>query len=139
MTGLNNPQNLLPLRSQQRVVIVAEDDVTIQNIARIVLERDGFFVLTASDGQEALTISDQFPGRIDALLTDVNMPRLDGLQLTQRILVSRPNIKVLIMSGQIEDPLLSGVSFLRKPFGPPVLRDRVRELFSAPSPAPEPL
>ena len=135
---MNNPQNLLPPRSDQVVILVADDDVIVQNVARIVLEREGYFVLTASDGEEALTISGQYPGTIDALLTDVKMPKMDGLELTERVLIDRPKLKVIIMSGQIDDPLIRGVSFLRKPFGPPVLRDRMREVLARSTSGDEP-
>jgi DNA-binding response OmpR family regulator len=127
---LNNPQNLLPDRSDQTVVLIAEDEVTIQNVARIVLEKDGYFVLTASDGAEAMTISREYPGTIHALLTDVKMPRVDGLELAKEVRQMRPSIKILIMSGQIEDPLVRGAAFLRKPFGPSLLRERMRLLLA---------
>jgi len=128
---LNNPQKLRAAGPDQQVVLLAEDDVTVQNVARIALERDRLLVLTASDGEDALTIANEFPGDIVALLTDVKMPRLDGLELTRRIFESRPSIRVIIMSGQVEDPLLAGVSFLPKPT-PAVLRQRVSELLSVP-------
>jgi DNA-binding response OmpR family regulator len=127
---LNNPQNLLPSRADQTVVLVAEDEVTIQNVARIVLEKDGYFVLTASDGIEAMSISSEYPGTIHALLTDVRMPRMDGLELIKNIRQTRPSMKIIIMSGQIEDPLVAGTVFLRKPFGPSFLRERMRLLLA---------
>jgi CheY-like chemotaxis protein len=125
---LNNPQNLLSSRPDQTVVLIAEDEVTVQNVARIVLEKSGYFVLTASDGEEALTISRAYPGNIDVLLSDIKMPKMDGLELRQRILDDRPDIKIVLMSGQIEDPLVAGVAFLHKPFRPPVLRERIQQI-----------
>jgi CheY-like chemotaxis protein len=130
---LDNPETPSPSRPDQSVVLLAEDDGTIRRLTKIVLEKEGYFVLTASDGEEALTLSGKYPGIIDALLTDVKMPRVDGLELTERILAERPKIKVMIMSGQVDDPLIRGVSFLRKPFPPPVLRDRMRGLLSSSS------
>ena len=70
----------------------------ILNIVRIVLESEGYFVLAANDGEEALNISRQYPGTIHALLSDVNMPNADGFQLREQILFERPGTKVLLMS-----------------------------------------
>jgi hypothetical protein len=73
----------------------------------------------------------QRPPLYDALL--INMPKMDGLELRERLLTERPGIRVLLMSGQIE--LLSeNIPFLAKPFGPSLLKERMRELLvSAPS------
>jgi two-component system, cell cycle sensor histidine kinase and response regulator CckA len=130
---MNNPQNLLPPRSDQKVILIAEDEVTVQNVARIVLETAGYFILTASDGDEALTLSRTFPGNIDVLLTDFKMPKLNGVELTRQILTERPAIRVLMMSGHVDDPLIEGMAFLAKPFGPPVLRERIRQLLMVPA------
>jgi CheY-like chemotaxis protein len=79
---------------------------------------------------EALTISSEYPGKIDALLTDMKMPRMEGRELIERIIQDRPNLKILVMSGQIDDPLIRGTSFLRKPFVPSTLRERMRQILS---------
>jgi two-component system C4-dicarboxylate transport response regulator DctD len=126
---MNNPQNLLPADPDHVVVLVAEDEVMIQNVARIALEKAGFFVLTATDGEEALTISRGFPSTIHALVSDIKMPKLDGFGLRERIVAERPAIKVLLMSGQV-DPHVGGVTFLRKPFRPAQLREKVEAMFS---------
>jgi DNA-binding NtrC family response regulator len=66
---------------------------------------------------------------LDALLSDVKMPRLDGFQLRESIIAERPGIKVLLMSGQVDCPGES-VVFLRKPFTPDVLKERMRQLLT---------
>jgi two-component system cell cycle sensor histidine kinase/response regulator CckA len=124
---VNNPQSLLPADPDQPVVLVAEDEVTVRNVARIALEKAGYFVLVASDGEEALTLSRSFPANIAALVSDIKMPRLDGLGLRNQIVAERPGIRVLFMSGQMDNPQID-VPFLRKPFRPPDLRDAVRDL-----------
>jgi CheY-like chemotaxis protein len=133
--GVNNPQSLLPADPDQPVVLIAEDEVTVQNVARIVLEKAGYFVLTASDGEEALTLSRSFPATIAALVSDIKMPKLDGLGLRERIVAERPAIRVLLMSGQMDDPHVGGVPFLHKPFRPPDLRNAVRDLLGWAAPA----
>jgi CheY-like chemotaxis protein len=111
---------LRTIRPDQCVVLIAEDEVVVRNVARIVLESDGFYTLTAAHGQEALNISEHFPGPIHLLLSDVQMPLVNGLELMERIVVRRPDIKVILMSEKkVSCP---DVPFLEKPFGPKRLR-----------------
>ena len=72
---------------------MAEDDSIICKSVRVALEAAGMFVLTASDGRQALELSRQFPGTIHALVSDVVMPNLNGLGLCEQILRERPAIK----------------------------------------------
>ena len=125
---MEDPEHLRPSRPDQTVILVVDDDVMIRNVARITLEADGYFILAAHDGEEALHISRKFPGAIHAVLSDVMMPKMDGLQLRERILTERPGVKVLLMSGQMDSALSFNFPFLAKPFGPAVLKDRIRQL-----------
>jgi len=93
----------------------------IRNVARLVLEREGYFILAAHDGEEALHLSRKFPGTIHGVLSDVKMPKMVGLQLRARILMERPGVQVLLMSGHVDDPPPSNVPFLAKPFDPALL------------------
>jgi DNA-binding response OmpR family regulator len=120
---VDNPEHLLPSRVNQLVILVADDEPIIRNIARIVLEREGYFILTAGDGEEALLLSRVYPGTIHLFLTDVGMPKLDGLQLRERLREERPAAGIVLMSGRIDMDAEQG---LRKPFGPDVLKERVR-------------
>jgi DNA-binding response OmpR family regulator len=119
----NDPQHLPPV-----VVLIAEDDAIICNLVRIALEATGMFVLTASDGRQALALSRKFPGTIHALVSDIVMPNLDGLGLCDQILRERPAIKVLLMSASC-DPV-DGIPFLHKPFKLEELKQKVRRLVS---------
>ena len=117
------------------VILVAEDEVTVRNLVRHVLEAEGHEVLAAADGEEALTISRQYAGTIDMLITDVVMPRLDGLSLVAEIRKHRPDLRVLVISGKTSAELRVdkvAVPYLRKPFVPSVLRAKVREMLQAP-------
>ena len=98
-------------------------------VARIALENEGCFVLSAADGEEALYLSRTFPGAIHLLLTDVEMPRMDGLQLRQKLREERPAITVLITSGQ-QHQLPPEQAFLPKPFTLGALRARVRAMLT---------
>ena len=81
---MQNPEHLRPADPDQPVVLLAEDDVMVLNIARITLERDGCFLLTAENGEEALYLSRRFPGEIHLLLTDVTMPKIGGMELSKQ-------------------------------------------------------
>jgi len=127
---MEDPEHLRPARPDQTVILIVDDEVMIRNIARITLEADGHFILAAHDGEEALHISRSFPGTIHAVLSDVVMPKIDGLQLREQILMERPGILVLLMSGKI-DAAPPSVPFLAKPFGPANLKDRIRQLLAS--------
>jgi len=118
---------LRPVQPDQPVILVADDEVAIRNIARLTLEEAGYFVLTAGDGEQALDLSRGFHGTIHVLVSDVMMPKLDGMALREQILRERPTVKVLLMSGSTDRPS-EGVAFLPKPFETGQLEQRVQEL-----------
>ena len=123
-------EHLLPGQPNRTVVLIAEDEVMVMNLARIVLEAEGYVVLTAGDGEQALHLSRQYPGTIHALLSDVKMPRLNGLELRKQLLVERPGMRVLLMSGHLQVPS-ENIPFLRKPFGRTVLKERMHDLLAS--------
>jgi CheY-like chemotaxis protein len=129
-----------PVGQPPRVVLVAEDEVVVRNIVCLLLNREGYQVLSAADGTEALELARQYHGTIDLLLTDVKMPRMDGVALAERIISERPGIRVLLMSGrassEIRDKNIQ-LPFLRKPFIHSVFRDKVRDVLSGPAAQPE--
>ena len=90
------------------------------------MEIEGYFILTASDGQDALFISRQYPGPIHLLLSDIKMPQLNGLELSEHILKERSEIKILLMTGDTEH--VGRMPVLRKPVLPNELRDKVRQI-----------
>lgn len=122
----------MPFRTKRRVVLLADDEVLIRNLVRLSLEDAGFQVLSAADGLEALALSRNYPEKIDVLLTDIDMPNLDGISLTERIRTERPDIKVLFMSGRLSSPVCIDaveVKLLPKPFSPQGLVQMIRGLF----------
>jgi DNA-binding NtrC family response regulator len=116
--------------SDQKVILVAENEAVVRNIARIVLEAAGYLVLSANDGTDALNISRQYSGAIHALVSDVHLPNIDGLQLRQQILLERPETRVLLISQQLEFPA-ENIPFLRKPFSPALLVETIRQLLDS--------
>src|SRR5262249_4621290 len=112
-----------------QVVLLAEDDAMVSNFVSFLLQREGFVVLSAWDGEEALQVSRN--NAIDLLLTDVRMGGgMNGVELAERIIKEKPGTKVLVMSGFSENELMATekkLPFLPKPFLPAVLIERVRE------------
>ena len=122
----------MSLGIERRVVLLADDDVLLRNLVRLSLKDAGFQVLSAADGLEALTLSRNYPAKIDVLLTDIDMPNLDGISLAERIRTERPYIKVLFMSGGLSSSFridAVDVKLLPKPFSPQVLVQVIRGLF----------
>ncbi len=105
-----------------RTVLVAEDEETVRRFVRIVLEKEGFKVLEAENGIEALAVFEKAEPPPDVLLTDVVMPQMGGKELAKRLVEARPHMQVIFMSGFVRDPeLLEGLNdrkapFLQKPF-----------------------
>jgi DNA-binding response OmpR family regulator len=124
------------LRGTETILLV-EDEEQVGTVACAILRRHGYEVLQASNGDEALLISRDFPKRIHLLLTDVVMPRLSGRRLAEQLGPVRPGMKVLYASGYTDDAIVrhgvleAGVAFLQKPFTPDGLLLRVREVLDA--------
>ena len=117
---VTDPEISLPdLGVHQPVILVADGEVLIRNIVTILLQRQGYIVLSASDGQEGLELSRKYPGVIGLVITDVDMPRLNGMDLVAHLREERPGIKVLVMSGSEMNDIVSqnaNLPFLPKPF-----------------------
>ncbi|HEX9348948.1 MAG TPA: response regulator, partial [Gemmatimonadales bacterium] len=119
-------------------VLLVEDAAAVRAVARQVLQRQGYRVLEASDGEDALHLAARHQGTIDLVLTDVVMPRAGGRELAERLLAVRPDTRVLYMSGYTDDSVVrhgileGGVAYLQKPFSPEGLARKVREVLDAP-------
>ena len=118
-------------------VLLVEDAAAVRAVTKQVLERQGYKVLEAADGEAALQLAQRHRGPIDLLLTDVVMPRLSGRELAGQFARLRPDTRVLYASGYTDDSVVrhgileSGTAYLQKPFSPESLARKVREVLDA--------
>ncbi|MBI3118716.1 MAG: response regulator [Candidatus Hydrogenedentes bacterium] len=114
-------------------ILLVEDDALVRRIAAQTLRDQGYNVLVAESGVEALKIAAEH-AKIDALVTDVVMPLMGGRQLSELLLKERPGLKVLYVSGYTDDALIQqgvleeGMDFLPKPFTPASLSRKLRAM-----------
>jgi len=118
-------------------VLVVEDSDDMREITGRILTQNGYQVMVAPNGQDALELATGYAGHIDLLLTDVIMPRMQGSELAPMLVKSRPDLRVLYMSG-FAQPALGArgtlspeVALLDKPFTEPTLLARVRQVLEA--------
>jgi len=117
-------------------ILVVEDEAGIRALVRKILHRQGYDVLEAASGDEALALSAEHSGIIDMLITDVVMPQMSGRELADRLREQRRDIKVLYVSGYTDDTTIyaanfpPGTAFLQKPFTLGSLLDKVKEVLS---------
>jgi len=119
------------------IILLVEDDKQVRTLVRLILERQGYRILEAATPGDALEICERTPDRIHLLLTDVIMPRMNGRELYERVRTSRPDMRVLYMSGYTEKAFAAdagpGASLIHKPFEPEALALRIREILDAQS------
>ena len=128
------------LRGSETILLV-EDEAPVRSVTRQLLERNGYTVLEAADGRTALSLINGEPDRVhvDLLLTDVIMPGMSGRELADQMKARRPQLRVLFMSGYTDDAVVRhgmlepGLAYLEKPFRPPVLLRKVREVLRHPA------
>lgn len=138
MTAGSAPAAPAPLTG---TILVVEDHQETRRLVDHALRGSGYHVLTASGGNEAVALVAAHPGTIDLLISDVLLWGMTGAELYGRIRQRHQKLRVLFMSGYTEEVLRQyGVSaatapLLRKPFGPPVLVEKVRELMGGPPPS----
>lgn len=125
---------LLPQGSE--TVLVVEDEQDVRALICETLENDGYRILEACDGDEALLVSGQHPGPLHLMVTDVVMPGMSGRTLADCLIALRPGMKVLYMSGYTDNAIVRhgvkpGMVFLQKPFTADVLLRKVREILDA--------
>jgi len=138
-SGLPSALHSMVGMTEPITVLLVEDDSDLRYLEQQALEMDGYTVLAAHDGPEALRIADQHVGPIGLLITDLIIPGIGGQGLARRLRATRRELKVLYVSGYADQKTLAahdpGVPLLRKPFRLDGLRALVRELLAGPGAA----
>jgi CheY-like chemotaxis protein len=127
--------NTTPAHGQlSTTVLVCEDEASLRVLIDFMLTEDGYRVLLASCPEEALDLAATHSGPIDVVVTDVELPRMSGPELVERLHTLRPALEVLFISGYPADmfpdrpPLPDGSEFLQKPFAEVALLETIRSL-----------
>jgi len=121
--------------------LLVEDEAAVRDGERDFLVRQGYRVLTAQNGQEAIRVSREHQGPIHLVITDVVMPEMGGAELAQQLSWERTGVKVLFMSGYAESAVLAHGEidikrcFLQKPFSLRALARKIREVIETDRPA----
>jgi two-component system cell cycle sensor histidine kinase/response regulator CckA len=127
----------IPTKATQgfETILLVEDEEMVRKLASKVLQKNGYTVLEASNGEEALRIVQGQNGNpIHLMVTDVVMPGMSGRQLADRLLPLRPEMKVLYMSGYTDDAIVHhgvldpGIAYIQKPFAPDTFASKVRQI-----------
>jgi PAS domain S-box-containing protein len=135
--ALTHPRAEVNMPSGSETILLVEDDERVRDLVLRILRPQGYTLLEARDGQDALQQAADHAGHIHLLLTDVVMPGLNGQLLSRQLSKLRPGLKVLFTSGYTDDMIAHhgvldpGVAFLEKPFSPIVLARKVREVLDA--------
>jgi two-component system cell cycle sensor histidine kinase/response regulator CckA len=113
-------------------VLLVEDEEVVRNFAARALKRQGYKVLEASTGVEALEVMEKHKGKIDIVVSDVVMPEMDGPALFKELRQRNPSLKVIFVSGYPNEAFRESMgsddfAFLPKPFSLPQLAAKVKE------------
>ena len=134
--SLSPRRHIAPPPKRSVTILIVEDNDNLRNLLHRALEGSGFSVLPAADGVEALRSCEQHDGTIDLVVSDIVMPRLNGLELEERIRAARPETKFLFITGfgeqfpELLERIKYGAIILEKPFLPSELLRKVENTLS---------
>lgn len=129
-----------PTRGSEKILLV-EDQDDLRDIARQILQQAGYTVLDAANGVDGLALFHRNAETVDLVVTDVVMPLMNGDELAQRLIQTRPTIRVVFITGYADETLIqhnvfgTGIPLLEKPFAPNDLLAVIREELDAPRPS----
>ena len=125
----------VPLTRTRETILVVDDNEAVLTTVVAILRRASFQVLSAHDGASAIEVAKQTDGRIDLLLSDVDMPLMSGPDLGETLKKARPDLHVMLMSGGANGNLLVlnyGWAFIQKPFVGTKLVQMITEVLYSP-------
>ena len=114
-------------QSRKQTLLLVEDDALLRSILAEALAEEGYAVLTAEDGEQALAIASTLEGQIGLVVSDIRLPVMNGLELADRLARLKPPPPVLFISGVTADQNVSG-PLLAKPFGPSAFLEQIARL-----------
>ncbi len=123
-----------PENSGTETLLIVENEPAIRNLLQVALRRNGYTVLAAESGREALEIVRKHDDTIHLVITDVVMPDMDGPELVRQLSTIRPDTQTLFMSGYMDDTLgergilSTNANFIQKPFSPRTIAQKVRDI-----------
>ena len=123
-----------PENSGTETLLIVENEPAIRNLLQVALRRNGYTVLAAESGRDALEVVRNHAGTIHLLITDVVMPDMDGPELVRQLSTIRPDTRTLFMSGYMDDTLgergilSANANFIQKPFSPRTIAQKVRDI-----------
>jgi PAS domain S-box-containing protein len=129
--------NGLPACGGTETILLVEDEDGVRALVRQILVKQGYTVLESRHAGEALLLCERHQGKIDLLLTDVVLQQMGGRELAERLTRSRPELRVLYISGYTDDAIVqhgvlnAGTAFLQKPFTTDALTRKVRQVLNA--------
>ena len=131
-------QSLLSYHRGTETILLVDDEESLRNVVVDLLGQLGYRMLSAASGPEALALAEEFPGKIDLLVTDVVMDPLPGPALAERLARLRPEMKVIFISGYADSlapdgVLKPGTVLVNKPFTIKILSAKLREVLESPA------
>lgn len=141
MPGLDSGREVIPLDYHRgnETILVVDDEESLRTVIGELLSQRGYHVLSAPNGPDAVALAKDYPGKIDLLLTDVDMDPLSGPALAEALTRARPEMKVVFISGYPvalapDGALKPGTVLVHKPFSMKILSAKLREVLESPTP-----
>jgi CheY-like chemotaxis protein len=141
MPGVDSGREITPLDYYHgnETILIVDDEESLRNVIGELLTQRGYHILSTSNGPDALALAEEYPGKIDVLLTDVAMDPLSGPALAEALTRARPEMKVVFISGYAatlapDGALKPGTVLVDKPFTMKILSAKLREVLESSAP-----
>ena len=122
---------------KKETILLVEDEQMLLELLKSVLEEDGYHIVTAADGEEAVEIFRSNKNEIGLVLADMGLPKLGGWEMFEKLREMKPNVKVILASGFVDPKMRTELmnrgakDFVQKPYVPTVILKRIREVLDS--------